>query len=200
MDLVIDVSRSMAVTDVKLRAHGELSALLACACASTVADSRVITTPAGDPQPLVRTRGHRTRRSPASDRCRRSKGRTCRCAADRCASSSATFCFRTIPMRWSRVSRATARRWPSCSSRCARKRSPVPKAADGCRRRGPRRAGSGASTRRAVRDYRARFSRLRLGLSGAARRVGARFAHVSAGTPVRDVARALAAAGVLEAA
>ena len=52
----------------------------------------------------------------------------------------------------------------------------------------------------AVRDYRARFSRLRLGLSGAARRVGARFAHVVAGTPVREVARGLAAAGVLEAA
>src|SRR6187431_2387720 len=33
VDLVIDVSRSMAVTDLKLRAHGELSALLACACA-----------------------------------------------------------------------------------------------------------------------------------------------------------------------
>ena len=52
----------------------------------------------------------------------------------------------------------------------------------------------------AIRDYRARFSRLRLGLSRAARRAGARFAHVVAGTPVRDVARGLAAAGVLEAA
>ena len=52
----------------------------------------------------------------------------------------------------------------------------------------------------AIRDYRARFSRLRLGLAAAARRVGARFAHVVAGTPVRDVARGLAAAGVLEAA
>ncbi len=38
VDLVIDVSRSMAVTEQKLRAFGELSALLACACASTVAD------------------------------------------------------------------------------------------------------------------------------------------------------------------
>jgi hypothetical protein len=52
----------------------------------------------------------------------------------------------------------------------------------------------------AIRDYRARFSRLRLGLSRAARRVGARYAHVVAGTPVREVARGLAAAGVLEAA
>jgi hypothetical protein len=52
----------------------------------------------------------------------------------------------------------------------------------------------------AVADYRARFSRLRLGLATAARRAGARFAHVVAGIPVRDVARQLAAAGVLDAA
>ena len=50
----------------------------------------------------------------------------------------------------------------------------------------------------AVRDYRARFGRLRSGLSRASRRSGARFAHVVAGTPVREVARRLAAAGVLE--
>jgi hypothetical protein len=50
----------------------------------------------------------------------------------------------------------------------------------------------------AIQDYRARFGRLRLGLSRAARRAGARFAPVVAGTPLRDVARALAAAGVLE--
>ena len=50
----------------------------------------------------------------------------------------------------------------------------------------------------AIRDYRARFARLRLGLSTAARRAGARYAHVVAGAPVRDVARQLSAAGVLE--
>jgi len=52
----------------------------------------------------------------------------------------------------------------------------------------------------AVRDYRDRFARLRLGLSRAARRVGAPFAHVLAGTPPRALAKALAAAGVVEAA
>ena len=52
IDLVLDLSRSMAVTEQKLRAYGELSGLLACACASTVADSRVITTGAVLPQPL----------------------------------------------------------------------------------------------------------------------------------------------------
>ena len=50
----------------------------------------------------------------------------------------------------------------------------------------------------AARDYHARFSRLRLGLSRAARRAGARFVHVIAGMPIGDVARSLAAAGVLE--
>ena len=41
---------------------------------------------------------------------------------------------------------------------------------------------------------------LRLELAHAARRAGAGFGHVVAGTPIRQVARQLAAAGVLEAA
>src|ERR671911_2948414 len=49
IDLVLDISRSMAVTAQKHRAYGELSALLACACGSTVADSRIITTSAAQP-------------------------------------------------------------------------------------------------------------------------------------------------------
>jgi len=51
---------------------------------------------------------------------------------------------------------------------------------------------------KAVHDYRARFGRLRLALARAARRAGASFAHIVAGTPLREVARALATAGVLE--
>jgi len=51
---------------------------------------------------------------------------------------------------------------------------------------------------RAVRDYRERFGRLRLGLARAARRAGASFYHVLAGTPLRQTAKALAAAGILE--
>ena len=54
VDLVIDVSRSMAVTEQKRRAHGELAALFACASASTTADSLVITTPDPDPPRLRR--------------------------------------------------------------------------------------------------------------------------------------------------
>jgi hypothetical protein len=41
---------------------------------------------------------------------------------------------------------------------------------------------------------------MRLELAQASRRAGARFVHVAAGTPIREVARELAAAGVLEAA
>jgi hypothetical protein len=51
---------------------------------------------------------------------------------------------------------------------------------------------------KAIQDYRARFNRLRLGLSVAARRAGAQFAHITAGTPMRQVARTLASAGVLD--
>jgi hypothetical protein len=51
---------------------------------------------------------------------------------------------------------------------------------------------------KAAEDYRARFNRLRLGLSRAARRAGARFVHLTAGTPLRETARSLAAVGALE--
>ena len=50
---------------------------------------------------------------------------------------------------------------------------------------------------KAVREYRERFGRLRHGLARAARRVGG-FAHVRAGTPLRETAKALTTAGVLE--
>jgi hypothetical protein len=51
---------------------------------------------------------------------------------------------------------------------------------------------------RTVADYRARFNRLRQGLSRAARRAGATFVHVIAGGTPRQVARVLADAGILE--
>src|SRR4249920_2201138 len=54
LDLVLDVSRSMVVTVEKARAYGELVGLLACACAATGADARVLTSSAVEPQPLVR--------------------------------------------------------------------------------------------------------------------------------------------------
>ena len=54
IDLVLDRSRSMAVTEAKRRAFGSLSALLACACASTLADSRILTTSAAETEDVRR--------------------------------------------------------------------------------------------------------------------------------------------------
>ena len=153
-----------------------------------------------EPQPLARARRHRARLSPATTTLSALEEAHLPFRRRSLRVVVSDFLFPHDPTRWSRGSRATARRWRSFSSRCARKPS---RRCEGGRRlvdvegRGELDL---VIDERAVRDYRARFGRLRLGLSAAARRAGARFAHVVAGTPVRDVARALAAAGVLEAA
>src|SRR5438093_8488717 len=43
VDIVIDTSRSVAVTEQKANAYAEIAALLACAAGSTQADTRVMT-------------------------------------------------------------------------------------------------------------------------------------------------------------
>ncbi len=198
IDLVLDVSRSMAVTEQKLRAYGELSGLLACACGSTVADSRIITTSAVQPQPL---------HIPEDIE------RFLACDATLSGLEEAHLPFRRRSLRVvvsdflfphdadalvSLLARDSA--WLAIIQLTLREEAePVVE--------GGRRLidveGRGevdmVIDETAIHDYRARFGRLRLGLSRAARRVGARFAHVVAGTPIRDVARGLAAAGVLEA-
>ena len=197
VDLVLDISRSMAVSDQKRRAYGELAGLLACACASTVADARLITTQAGQPEPL-HVPEHIER--------------FLACDATSSALEMPTLPFRRRSVRIvvsdflvphdadvlvSRLARDGA--WLALVQlTLAEEAEPV---VDGGRRlidvegRGERDLMIDPA---AVQDYRARFSRLRLGLSMASRRVGARFAHVIAGTPVRDVARGLAAAGLVE--
>ena len=60
VDLVLDTSRSMAVSELKLRSYSQLAGLLACASASTVADARTTT--------VARARGNR---APSRLRCRR---------------------------------------------------------------------------------------------------------------------------------
>ena len=198
IDLALDVSRSIAVTEAKQRAFSELSALLACACVSTVADSRVITS-ADPPQPL-----------PTPEHIERFLNFTVNQSA-----------FETGPMQFRRRSVRIVVSdflFPHDAdiliSRLARESSwlaivqltlgeeaePV---VEGGRRlidvegRGEVDLVIDDS---AVREYRARFASLRLGLARAARRVGAPFAHLVAGTPLRDMARALATAGVVEAA
>lgn len=199
IDLAIDVSRSMAVTEAKQRTFSELSALLACACASTIADSRVITLPGAPPEPL-----------PVPEHIER----LLTCNIDQSAFESGPLPFRRRSVRIvvsdflfphdadalvSRLARESA--WLAIVQlTLAEEADPV---VEGGRRlidvegRGEMDL---VIDDAAVRDYRDRFARLRLGLSRAARRVGAPFAHLVAGTSLRDMARTLAAAGVVEAA
>jgi uncharacterized protein (DUF58 family) len=199
IDLVVDISRSMGVSEQKLRAYGELTGLLAYACASTVADSRVITHPAAQPRPLI---------VPEEIE------RMVACDSTHSALEEIHLPFRRRSLRIvvsdflfphdadvlvSRLAR-------DCAMLSLVQLTLQDEAEPNVE--GPRRLvdveGHGeldlVIDETAVRDYRARFTRLRLGLSRAARRTGAHFAHVIAGTPIRDVAKGLASAGVLEAA
>jgi uncharacterized protein (DUF58 family) len=197
IDLVLDISRSMAVTESKHRAFGELSGLLACACGSTVADSHIITTSAVQPQPL---------HVPEDIE------RFLACDTALSALEEARLPFRRHSLRVvvsdflfphdadalvSRLARDSA--WLAIIQLTLREEA-EPGVEGG--RRLIDVEGHGeidmVIDAAAIQDYRARFGRLRLGLSRAARRTGARFAHVLAGTPIREVARGLAAAGVLE--
>jgi uncharacterized protein (DUF58 family) len=197
IDLVLDISRSMVVTEQKLRAYGELSALLACACASTVADSRIITTSAVQPRPL---------HVPEDIE------RLLACDATLSALEEAHLPFRRRSLRVVVSDFLFPHDADTLVSRLARDsallaivqltlRDESEPTVEGGRRlidvegRGELDL---VIDDRAIQDYRARFSRLRLGLSRAARRTGARFAHVVAGTSIREVARQLTAAGILE--
>jgi uncharacterized protein (DUF58 family) len=197
IDLVVDVSRSMSLTDRKRRAHGEVSALLACACASTVADSRVITSSSLPPWRL----------HVAED-----IERVLSCDATRSALEETHVPFRRRSLRVvvsdflfphdadalvSRLARGCA----SLALVQLTLREEAEPTIEGGRRLVDV-EGHGeidlVIDEGAVREYRERFGRLRLALSRAARRAGARFAHVVAEMPIRDVARQLASAGVLE--
>jgi uncharacterized protein (DUF58 family) len=199
IDLVLDISRSMAVTAPKLRAYGELAGLLACACAATVAESRVITTSARPPQPL---------------HVPEDVERLLDCDVAISALEEGRLPLRRRSLRLVVSDFLFPHDADALVSRLARdcavlaivqltSREEAEPAVEGGRRlvdvedRGELDL---VIDEQAVREYRTRFGRLRLGLSTAARRTGASFAHVVAGTPVREVARALAAAGVLEAA
>lgn len=199
IDLVLDVSRSMAVTEAKLRAFGEVTGLLACACAYTVADSRVITSSALRPRPLQRPEEIEPLLA---------------CDARLSALEQAHLPFRRRSLRIVISDFLFPHDADTLVARLAREsaslalvqltlRDEAEPSVEGGRRlvdiedRGELDL---VIDDAAVRDYRARFSNLRLALSRAARRAGARYTHVLAGIPVRDVARQLAASGILEAA
>ena len=199
IDLVVDISRSMAVTAGKRRAFGELLAVLALACANTAADTRIVTTAATAAEPLHRPEDIE---------------RFLECDAGLSALEVSHLPLRRRSLRVVVSDFMFPHDADDLVSRLARdcallslvqltlREEAEPVAAGGQRLVDVE--GKGELDlmldAAAVRDYRARFSRLRLGLSVAARRAGARFAHVVAETAIRDVARGLAAAGVLEAA
>jgi uncharacterized protein (DUF58 family) len=199
IDVVIDVSRSMAVTDDKRRAYGELLGLLACACAATAGDARIITTAAGPPQPLYlpedieRHLACDGRRSVLEEAHLPLRRRSLRLVVS-------DFLF---PHDGDALVARLARDSALVSIVHLTLRGEAEPEVEGGRRLVDVESGGELDMvldEAAIRDYRARFSRLRLGLSTGARRVGARFAHVVAETPLREAARALATAGVLEAA
>ena len=195
VDLVLDDSRSMAVTDLKLRAYGELSGLLACACAATAADSRMITAASADPQRLQRPEDVE---------------RVLACDAAISALEDAHLPLRRRSLRVvvsdflfpHDADVLVPRLARDCASLAIVQLTlgdEAEPAAEGARRLVDV-EGRGeidlVVDDRAVREYAARFNRLRLGLSRAARRAGARFVQLVAGPSVRDVGRALAAAGL----
>jgi hypothetical protein len=187
----------MAVTDGKLRAHAELAALISCACVSTAADSRVIFAPGADPPPLRRAEDIE---------------RALVCDAAMSALEAPHLPLRRRSLRvvisdflFPHDADVLVGRLARDSASLAIVQLTLPEEAEplsiGGRRLidvEDRGAVDMVVDDAAVRDYRARFGRLRLGLARAARRSGARFTHVVAGTPIRDVARGLAAAGVLD--
>jgi uncharacterized protein (DUF58 family) len=197
IDLVLDISRSMTLTEKKAAAYGELCALLACASASTEADSRVVTT--AEKQPLPIERPEQIERFLTCD-----------------AMLSALEEFH-IPLRrrslrvvvsdflFPHDADVLVGRLARDGASLAIVQLTLPEEADPAAQGGLRLQdveGHGefdlVVDEKAVRDYRERFGRLRLGLSRAARRAGASFSHVLAGTPLRETAKALATAGVLE--
>lgn len=199
LDLVLDVSRSMTVSADKARAYGDLAGLLACACASTGADTRVLTSAALEPQPLARAEEIE---------------RFLACDAASSALEDSHLPFRRRSLRvvisdflFPHDPEALISTLARDGAWLALVQLTLREEADPAEEGGRRLVdveGHGeldlVLDAESVREYRERFSRLRSGLSMAARRRGARFAYVEAGGAVRDVARRLATAGVLEAA
>jgi uncharacterized protein (DUF58 family) len=197
IDLVLDVSRSMTLTEQKGRAYGELCGLLACASASTEADSRILTGASGEGRPLERPEQIE---------------RFLSCEAKLSALEEPNLPLRRRSLRvvisdflFPHDADVLVGRLARDGASLAIIQLTLPEEADPSAEGGRRLQdveGYGefdiVIDEKAVRDYRERFGRLRLGLARAARRVGASFSHVVAGTPLREAARALTTAGVLE--
>jgi len=197
IDLILDVSRSMTVTAEKGRAYGELCALLACACASAEADSRIVTATSDRAQPLERPEQIE---------------RFLECDAARSVLEESHVPLRRRSLRvvvsdflFPHDADALVSRLARDGASLALLQLTLPEEVDPVAEGGRRMLdveGHGefdlVIDEKAVRDYRERFGRLRLGLARASRRAGATFSHIVAGTPLRQTAKILATAGVLE--
>jgi uncharacterized protein (DUF58 family) len=197
IDLVIDNSRSMSVTPAKFRAYGELLALLACAAAPLTADTHIVTTAAAAPARLQRPEDiERFLDCDAAAAAFEEPRLALRRQSMRVAVSD--FLFPHDPdVLVGRLARDAA----SLAIVQLTTRDEAEPEVEGGRRlvdvegRGELDVTIDA---RAVQAYRARFNALRQGLSRAARRAGATFVHLLAGAPLREAARTLAEAGILE--
>jgi uncharacterized protein (DUF58 family) len=197
IDLVLDISRSMAVTEQKARAYDELCALVACTCASAEADSRVVTTaaegslPMEIPEHIERFLRYDSRFSVLEESQLALRRRSVRVVLS-------DFLFPHDPdVLVGRLARDGAS--------LALIQFTLPDEAEPVVEGGRRMLdveGRGeldlVIDETTVRNYRDRFGRLRLGLARASRRAGASFTHILAGTPLREIIRTLNAAAVLE--
>ena len=197
IDLVIDRSRSMAVTVPKHRAYGELLALLASAATGVSGDTRIVTGAAVPPARLER---------PADVE------RFLECGVASAAMEEPYLALRRQSMRVAVSDFLFPHDPDTLVGRLARDSASLaivqlttrdeaePEIEGGRRLVDVEGRGELDVTLdgRTVQEYRVRFNRLRQGLSRAARRAGATFVHVIAGGSPRDVARVLAGAGILE--
>lgn len=197
IDLVIDRSRSMTATELKQQAYGELVALLASAATSMSADTRLVTSAASPPIPLhVPDEVERFLVCDSSHGAVEEPGLLLRRQSMRVAVSDFLF-----PHDPDAVVGRLARDGASLAIVQLTTRDEAEPEVEGGRRlvdvegRGELDVTIDART---VAEYRERFNRLRQGLSRAARRAGAIFVHVIAGSTPRQVARVLAGAGILE--
>jgi uncharacterized protein (DUF58 family) len=196
IDLVFDVSKSMAVTADKVRAFGQIAALLACTSVSAEASARIITS-ASEPTPIHRAEDIEIHLNCVAGNSALEESRVpLRRGSLRVIVSDFLFPHDSDALI-GKLARGGA--WLAIIQLTLKEEAePV---VEGGRRlmdvegRGELDLMIDA---KAVDEYRARFNRLRAGLATAARRTGAHFAHVVAGTPIRDLAHLLATAGMLE--
>ncbi|HEX4999908.1 MAG TPA: DUF58 domain-containing protein [Terriglobia bacterium] len=199
VDLVIDVSRSMAVTEFKQRAYGAIAALMACASASLETDLRVITSGATEPVPLHRPEDI---------------AGFLDCGGKFSALEEPHLALRRRSLRVAISDFLFPHDPDALVSRLARDGASLSviqftlgEEADPAVEGGRRLIDSEDDAEvdlvidaGAVREYRERFGRLRAGLARASRRAGAAYIHVTAETSLREAARAMSRAGILESA